>query len=137
MFYKKSHVFKGKNNYFMDMKKILTISAIALSTLMFSACESNSANYAGCWQGESNMIFEVLPAGGENYTIRNINGDLNATINDGKICGTNSLDMLYCMSVKGDSAYYEFGGITTGYKRISKQEYDAIFATQKKAGIAE
>lgn len=119
------------------MKKILTISAIALSTLMFSACENNSVNYSGCWQGEANMIFEVLPAGGENYTIRNINGDLNATINDGKICGTNSLDMLYCMSVKGDSAYYEFGGITTGYKRISKQEYDAIFATQKKASITE
>jgi hypothetical protein len=37
------------------------------------------------------------------------------------------------MSVKGDSAYYEFGGITTGYSRISKEEYEDIFASQKKA----
>jgi hypothetical protein len=39
------------------------------------------------------------------------------------------------MSVKGDSAYYEFGGITTGYVRISKEEYDDIFATQKKTTV--
>ena len=37
------------------------------------------------------------------------------------------------MKVKGDSAYYEFGSITTGYKRISKSQYDEIFAAQKKA----
>lgn len=83
------------------------------------------------------MVFEVLPADGGNYIIRNVNGDLSATATDGKICGTNSLDMLYCMSVRGDSAYYEFGGITTGYKRISKQEYETIFASQKKAVVAE
>ena len=47
----------------------------------------------------------------------------------------NSLDMPYCMNVKGDSAYYEFGGITTGYARISKEEYEDIFASQKKAAI--
>ena len=39
------------------------------------------------------------------------------------------------MTVKGDSAYYEFGGITTGYARISKEEYEDIFASQKKATI--
>ena len=49
--------------------------------------------------------------------------------------GKNTLDMPYCMSVKGDSAYYEFGGITTGYARISKEEYEDIFASQKKAAI--
>lgn len=119
----------------MDMKKILTFSAIALSALMFTACDQGSANYSGCWQGESNMVFEVLPVDAQNYTIRNINGDLNASVSDGKICGKNSLDMQYCMSVKGDSAYYEFGGITTGYKRISKQEYETIFASQKKASV--
>ena len=54
---------------------------------------------------------------------------------DGKLCGKNSLDMPYCMSVKGDSAYYEFGGITTAYGRISKEEYEEIFATQKKAAV--
>lgn len=121
------------------MKKILTFSAIALTSLMFSACGQKSGDFAGCWQGEANMIFEVLPADAEaqNFTIRNINGDLSASFADGKICGKNSLDMLYCMSVKGDSAYYEFGGITTGYKRISKQEYEAIFASQKKAVVNE
>lgn len=113
-----------------DMKKILTFSAIALSTLMFTACGDN-AKFAGCWQGDSNMIFEVLTTDNTNFTIRNINGDLKATRTDAKICGTNTLDMVYCMSVKGDSAYYEFGGITTGYKRIGKSEYDQLFAAQK------
>lgn len=115
------------------MKKILTFSAIALSTLMFSACSQNNADFTGCWQGESNMIFEVLSTDNVSFTIRNINGDLTATAQDGKICGKNTLDMQYCMSVKGDSAYYEFGGITTGYKKISKAEYDKLFANQKKA----
>ncbi|MCQ2089363.1 MAG: hypothetical protein MJY93_03855 [Fibrobacter sp.] len=116
------------------MKKILTFSAIAITSLLFTGCFENKANFAGCWQGEANMIFEVIPSGSD-FIIRNINGDLNATPDDGKICGKNSLDMVYCMSVKGDSAYYEFGGITTGYKRISKQDYDAIFASQKKATV--
>ncbi|MCQ2092677.1 MAG: hypothetical protein MJY85_08360 [Fibrobacter sp.] len=113
------------------MKKILTFSAIALTSLLFSGCNEGSANYAGCWLGEANMIFEVIPTE-PGFIIRNINGDLNATPVDGKICGKNSLNMIYCMSVKGDSAYYEFGDITTGYKRISKQEYETIFAGLKK-----
>ena len=41
--------------------------------------------------------------------------------------------MEYKMNVKGDSAYYEFGGIVTGYKRISKDEYEKIVASLKKA----
>ena len=36
------------------------------------------------------------------------------------------------MKVKGDSAFYEFGQITTGYKRISKDEYESIFSSLKK-----
>jgi len=115
------------------MKKIITLS-IALSTAaLFTACGNNSANYVGHWQGESNMIFEVLSNDNQNFTIRNVNGDLSAQIQGDKICGKNSLDMQYCMSVKGDSAYYEFGGITTGYKRISQEEYETIFASQKKS----
>ena len=42
------------------------------------------------------------------------------------------------MRVKGDSAYYEFGEdesgkIVTGYKRISKVEYDEIYKKQSEA----
>lgn len=114
------------------MKKVTLISASLISSMFLFGCGNDSADYTGCWKGEANMIFEVIN-NGENYTIRNVNGDLNASIQDGKLCGKNTLDMPYCMSVKGDSAYYEFGGITTGYARISKEEYDDIFATQKKA----
>lgn len=118
------------------MKKIiaLTITLSAAATL-FTACGNDSANYVGHWQGEANMIFEVLSENNKNFTIRNVNGDLSAETKGDKICGKNSLDMEYCMSVKDDSAYYEFGGVTTGYKRIGKSEYDAIFATQKKAFV--
>ncbi|MCF0224266.1 MAG: hypothetical protein HUK20_08345 [Fibrobacter sp.] len=114
------------------MKKILIYSSIALSTLMLAACGQGTPEFTGYWQGEANMVFEVLSNDGAAYTIRNVNGDLSATIQNGKLCGKNSLDMEYCMSVKNDSAYYEFGGITTGYKRISKSEYETIFATQKR-----
>ncbi|MCQ2103036.1 MAG: hypothetical protein MJY98_07405 [Fibrobacter sp.] len=119
------------------MKKIIALS-ITLSAVatFFTACGNNATdNYVGQWQGESNMIFEVLSENNQNFIIRNVNGDLTAQKVDSKICGKNTLDMEYCMTVKGDSAYYEFGGITTGYKRISKEKYDEIFATQKKATI--
>ena len=43
--------------------------------------------------------------------------------------------MDYSMKVKGDSAYYLFADITTGYKRISKDEYEKIFATLSKPAI--
>ena len=72
------------------------------------------------------MAFEVLTENGTDYTIRNINGDLKATVQDGALRGKNTLDMEYKMNVKGDSAYYEFGGIVTGYKRITKEEYDRV-----------
>ena len=117
------------------MKKAILISATLISSMFLFSCSNNSANYTGCWKGEANMIFEVLTDNNQDYTIRNVNGDLSATIQDGKLCGKNSLDMPYCMSVKGDSAYYEFGGITTGYARISKEEYEDIFASQKKAAV--
>ena len=115
------------------MKKILAIASLSLAPLMFTACGESSSNYVGYCQGEANMIFEVLTENGTDYIIRNINGDLQATVSGGALRGKNSLDMEYVMKVKGDSAYYEFGSITTGYKRISKSQYDEIFAAQKKA----
>lgn len=117
------------------MKKIILLSALSLSTLMFTACGEKNVEYKGYWMGEANMIFEVLSENGTDYIIRNINGDLNAKIESGALRGKNALDMEYVMKVKGDSAFYEFGSITTGYKRISKDEYDKIFASQKKASI--
>ena len=116
------------------MKKAILISATLISSMFLFGCGDN-ASYTGCWKGEANMIFEVLSDNNQEFTIRNVNGDLKATIIDNKLCGKNTLDMPYCMSVKGDSAYYEFGGITTGYVRISKEEYEEIFATQKKAAL--
>ena len=119
------------------MKKITLFATIALSSLFFFGCEQNKVNYTGCWLGEENMTFEVLTENGSDYIIRNINGDLKATILDGALRGKNVLDMEYKMSVKGDSAYYEFGGIITGYKRISKEEYEMVVASLQKSIEAE
>ena len=116
------------------MKKAILISVSLISSMFLFGCGNNDANYTGCWKGEANMIFEVLTEN-QGYIIRNVNGELSATVPDGKLCGKNSLDMPYCMTVNGDSAYYEFGGITTGYARISKEEYEDIFASQKKAAV--
>ena len=84
------------------------------------------------------MIFEVLTDNNIDFTIRNVNGDLKAKYENNALRGKNSLDMDILMRVKGDSAYYEFGEdesgkIVTGYKRISKEEYDKIFASQTQA----
>ena len=117
------------------MKKIITIAAISIISLMFSACSSDDSKYIGYWKGEGNMIFEVLAKNGSDYIIRNINGDLSAKIESGALRGKNELDMEYVMKVKGDSAYYEFGSITTGYARISEDEYGKIRASQVKASI--
>ena len=116
------------------MKKVILISASLISSMFLFGCGDN-ANYTGCWKGEANMIFEVLSENNQDFTIRNVNGDLSDTIKVSELGGYNTLDVPYCMSVKGDSAYYEFGGITTGYARISKEEYEDIFASQKKAAI--
>ena len=117
------------------MKKIISIALFSLLALSFSGCQKDEGQFVGCWLGEANMIFEVIPNEGNNYIIRNINGDLNAKVENGALRGKNSLDMEYVMKVKGDSAYYEFGSITTGYKRISKAQYDEIYAAQKKASL--
>ncbi|PWJ69982.1 hypothetical protein BGX12_10462 [Fibrobacter sp. UWR4] len=120
----------------MDMKKIILFSALSILAAVFTACgdKSSSTNFVGYWhESESNIVFEVLQ-NEQNYVIRNQNGDLFAQItNDKKLCGKNSLNMDYCMTVRGDSAYYEFSGIVTGYKRIDKASYDKIFATLSKA----
>ena len=115
------------------MKKIIAIATFSLVSLFFIACGESSSNYVGYWQGEANMIFEVLTENGTDYIIRNVNGDLTAKVEDGALRGRNSLDMEYLMRVKGDSAYYEFGSITTGYQRIGQAEYQKILDSQKKA----
>ena len=113
------------------MKKIISIAILSLLAMAFNGCQKDEAQFVGYWRGEANMIFEVIKDG-DNYIIRNINGDLSATYKDGAIRGKNSYDMEYVMKVKGDSAFYEFGQITTGYKRISKDEYESIFSSLKK-----
>ena len=115
------------------MKQKIIILAILLLSVMFFACSTEKPNYVGYWQGEANMVFEVLTENGVDYIIRNVNGDLKATVQGDSLCGKNSLDMDYKMAVRGDSAFYSFGGIVTGYARISKQQYDEILAAQSAA----
>ena len=76
------------------------------------------------------MVFEVFQTnpGENNYTIRNINGDLQAHIEgDTLLTGTNALDMPFYMRVKGDSAFYQFGTIISTYSRIDAAKYEEIF----------
>lgn len=116
------------------MKKVLTLAILFLAASFFSGCSSKTdASFLGYWQGDDNLIFEVIKAGDNQYTIRNVNGDLSAHIEGGVLTGKNSIDMPFSMQVKGDSAYYQFGTIITGYKRISKEAYQEIFKTQKPA----
>ena len=120
------------------MKTKILFSALILSTFTFFGCNSETPNYTGYWKGEADMIFEVFTENNIDYTIRNVNGDLTAKYVDGILRGKNSLDMDILMRVKGDSAYYEFGEdesgkIVTGYKRISKVEYDEIYKKQSEA----
>lgn len=117
---------------------------VALSVLCLKDGDSRSArnvvepkSYIGYWLGEGNMIFDVFTENGEDFIIRNVNGDLKVKFEDGILRGKNSLDMDISMTVKGDSAYYQFGenedgSIITGYKRISKEEYDMILDEQKR-----
>jgi type III secretory pathway lipoprotein EscJ len=60
------------------MKKAILISATLVSTMFLFGC-GEQTNYTGCWKGEANMIFEVLSDNNQDFTIRNVNGDLKAT----------------------------------------------------------
>ncbi|MBR6450189.1 MAG: hypothetical protein IKS96_09635 [Fibrobacter sp.] len=120
------------------MKTKILLSALLLSSFTFFGCGNDQANYTGYWKGEADMIFEVFTENNIDYTIRNVNGDLTAKYENNALRGKNSLNMDILMRVKGDSAYYEFGEdesgkIVTGYKRISKDEYDKIFKAQSEA----
>ena len=120
------------------MKTKILLSALLLSSFTFFGCVDNQAQYTGYWKGEDDMIFEVFTENNIDYTIRNVNGDLTAKYENNALRGKNSLNMDILMRVKGDSAYYEFGEdesgkIVTGYKRISKDEYDKIFKAQSEA----
>lgn len=112
------------------MKKILLVSTLALTALLTSCSKHEKPVFTGYWQGEDNMIFEVIPNDGNSYTIRNINGDLSAHIEgDTVLTGKNSLDMKFEMKVKADSAFYLFDTIVSKYKRIDKDTYQSIFKT--------
>ena len=119
------------------MKKLISLAVLSIVPMIFTACGQNAdkGSFVGYWQGEANTIFEVLTENGQDFIIRNIHGDLTAKIEDGELRGKNDIGMDYSMKVKGDSAYYLFADITTGYKRISKDEYDKIFATLSKPAI--
>lgn len=120
------------------MKKIITFAALSVISLMFNACglQSDKENYIGYWQNDENTVFEVLMSeNGGDYIIRNIYGDLTAKVDNGALRGKNNVDMDYSMTVRGDSAFYVFADITTGYKRISKEEYDKISATLSKPAL--
>jgi len=114
------------------MKKQILLFTSILSFLLRAACsEKEKPNYQGFWLGEENMIFEVKQTSDGKYTVSNINGSLNAEYKEDALRGKNSLDMEFFMTVKGDSAYYTFGTITTGYKRIDEKAYKEIFETLK------
>ena len=120
------------------MKTKILLSALLLSSFTYFGCSTEKPEFAGYWKGEADMIFEVFTENNVDFTIRNVNGDLKAKFENGALRGKNSLDMDILMRVKGDSAYYEFGEdesgkIITGYKRISKDEYDQIFKAQSEA----
>lgn len=116
------------------MKKIITFATLSAISLMFSSCgiQTDKESYIGYWQNDENTVFEVLTENGNDFIIRNIYGDLTAKIENGALRGKNNVNMDYAMTVRGDSAFYEFAEITTGYKRITKEEYDKIFATLSK-----
>lgn len=120
------------------MKKILTLFTATSLALLFTACDTKKeTDYTGYWYNtEYDSPFEVIK-NEKSYVIRNINGDMPAEIQEGKLCGKNSLNMPYSMTVKGDSAYYEFSGFLTGYKRVSKAEYDKVSANKTKVNFKE
>ena len=102
------------------MKKIISlvlVSVMALTLAALFACSKDSNNFFGKWSGES-LSFSVEPNGENKVKIVNENGTLLGEIKDGKIVGKNELGMSFEMTVKGDSAYYTFAEITTGYKRV-------------------
>lgn len=112
------------------MKKFpFAISLLALF-LLVSCTPREKPVFTGYWRGEDGMVFEVFQTtpGENNYTIRNVNGDLFAHIEgDTLLTGKNSLEMPFEMRVVKDSAFYEFGTILSKYDRIDKATYDELF----------
>lgn len=118
------------------MKKILA-SLTFLALAFLTACQPKEKPvFTGFWKGEDpSMLFEVFQnAPGENsYTIRNIFGDLQASIEgDSILTGKNSLGMPYFMRVRKDSAFYEFETIISTYSRIDEKTYRELFEAFKK-----
>lgn len=105
--------------------------------VLFLACSKTkeTQNFIGYWQNDQDLIFEVFQNADLSFTIQNINGGFQAKRINDTLTGENSLGMPFYMTVKGDSAYYRFGTIITGYQRIDEATYKQIFATQQPAVI--
>ncbi|MDR1760493.1 MAG: hypothetical protein LBR60_08220 [Fibrobacter sp.] len=109
---------------------------ITLSLLLIFACsepemkQEKQQNFTGFWQNELNQIFEVAQ-NSEGFVVQNINGGFQARIVNDTLTGVNTLGMPFHMTVKGDSAFYEFGSVVTGYKRINETEYRHILSTMQ------
>ena len=93
-------------------------------------------HFEGYWKNDNNVVFEIYKDNSGAYFIYDIEGKDIAKKQDNKICGKNSSDGVFCINVKGNSAYIETDDDTTAYTRISKEEYDKTLDTQKKANKA-
>ncbi|PBC67330.1 hypothetical protein [Fibrobacter sp. UWS1] len=114
------------------MKKLFWIATFASLAILTSCGKQEKTVFTGYWQGDENMIFEVFQPdpSQNNYTIRNINGDLQAHVEgDSLLTGKNSLEMPFYMRVRGDSAFYQFGTIISTYARIDSATYHKLFQT--------
>ncbi len=107
---------------------------ISLSLLFFFACseQEKKPEFAGFWQNDLNQIFEVVQ-NSEGFMVKNVNGGLQGRVVNDTLTGVNSLEMPFYMTVKGDSAFYQFGSVVTGYKRIDETEYRRILSAMQSA----
>lgn len=117
------------------MNKLFSIGAFS-ALFLLSACSQQTSEkpiFTGYWQGSDQDVFEVFKTAPDSndYTIRNVFGDLHASLEgDSVLKGMNSEQMPIAMRVRGDSAYYEFANIISGYKRIDSTTYKALSAKQ-------
>jgi hypothetical protein len=103
---------------------------------VYAMYDDITKHFEGYWKNDNNVVFEIYKDNSGAYFIYDIEGKDIAKKQDNKICGKNSSDGVFCINVKGNSAYIETDDDTTAYTRISKEEYDKTLDTQKKANKA-